>query len=1432
MMCSPSGFVFILIATLIWNCLHFECAVHDNNNNNNISASSNNSSNANKTLVSNRSWFSKTTASHSHVAPAVGHNERVADNTRSSSSSSTHNASNTNSSTNANGNARAVGGRRLRIDITRKHSVHLNGVEIKESSLADHLAEHEKELIFGKEKEGRPLKLVHLQHLTDASDVDGGNAVDAAATFAADPVTPAAFKSQPKQQPTHQSSHRVKRSDTSATAESQSADAQPQAASVPSEDVVSVQIKDNDQSVHLQLRQTPKLIDDAFVFIRRYANSTQFIEDSHKLAERYERCFYSNENSALDLCDDENVRGVFHHNSTNYIIHPLPARFGNSTHVILESNYHLPPKDTRESAVMPLAASVLNASVQFEPEEEGFNELNDFPLEPTISEYTARPVRNTGYVTHEEYTEDTTHNYTYHHNGRDDKLKKYVDINLRYKPRYHHHNNGEKQQQFQRQKYQRQRQHLHRQQQEALSAKQKPEKLPQRQRKLKEHHQHRKQQQAKAASTLLDHIDLMHDDNNNNAENVVKSKKHDDQPQRRRRRRRRNIASGSTMIPQDLYIETAIFVDRDLFQHMSKNFPDNTESQMIRFVLAMINAVQLLYHDRSLGRRINFVLKRLEILYNDPASLRRSDDIDTYLSNFCEWQQRLNPPQDSDTMHYDHAVILTGLDLYVVDKGGKKINQVVGLAPVSGMCTNTSSCTINEGKHFESVFVVAHEIGHNLGMRHDTINDRNCDPSRYIMSPTLGSGKTTWSDCSRDYLEKFLRKGLGSCLFDHGQFANNLDHLAEGILPGERFDADQQCMLKYGRPSMRAKNQKQSDICTDLHCQRDRHTWTSHPALEGTTCGPNMWCRSGTCVIRPAYVEPYHTPKLASTASKVGYEKSNFLESSKTGHYLHEYNYNKPVSWSEWSEASECASGCLYGPSRRLLEGSTGLRTYSRRCVDHYRRCLGPAHKYESCVAKDCYSSKIVMTIEEFAYDKCIRAQKSDAELTGEGVQIIGDIEESCKVYCRTKTNGTKTRRWTFPEGTTCRTTLYKTEDISYCIGGRCEKFSCDNSTHNYYKLDPHFCEQRRTSPARAEESESRRYNTVHAATASGNNLGYNKNYHNNNNIPQYNIYAPTTYRSKYENEVAVRSFHGQERESPYKRKSGGYQPWNKYSYPLRDTAQPVAQPQPPKPPPPVSASLVALDTAVTAAAAEPEWIVKSGCHSSCMAKSKGIQVVTSRRTGANNIQLCTHTAKPCERLLSATEHAEHTCARYKQKVRGLSGYGTQIAASVDEPDRSCRVGCQDESIKYRFYLVNGRYGHFPLGTKCSNTEERYCVNGKCLEFGPDNIPLQQSHISLALFRSRRRRSLPSFDDGLSQREPVLPTVESVRQRRSYLYFDPVNITETITQDFINSIVMSIMDFEQKSVEDELLNRDHIEFNNPIHIATEEEATTELQATT
>lgn len=126
-------------------------------------------------------------------------------------------------------------------------------------------------------------------------------------------------------------------------------------------------------------------------------------------------------------------------------------------------------------------------------------------------------------------------------------------------------------------------------------------------------------------------------------------------------RTKRYITSGSNRkIPHVLFIETAIFVDRDLFRHMVKNYPKNTEGNLIRFVMAMINGVQLLYHHPSLGHQINFILKRLEILHNDPKELRRSSDIDIFLNSFCMWQRKFNPVADDNIFHFDHAVILTG----------------------------------------------------------------------------------------------------------------------------------------------------------------------------------------------------------------------------------------------------------------------------------------------------------------------------------------------------------------------------------------------------------------------------------------------------------------------------------------------------------------------------------------------------------------------------------------------------------------------------------------------------------------------------------------------------------------------------------------------------------------------------------------------------
>lgn len=66
---------------------------------------------------------------------------------------------------------------------------------------------------------------------------------------------------------------------------------------------------------------------------------------------------------------------------------------------------------------------------------------------------------------------------------------------------------------------------------------------------------------------------------------VAASEQHDDGLPRARARR-------ATWPPAALNLEIAIFVDQDLYRLMAVNFESNTEKEIIRFVLAMVNAVR------------------------------------------------------------------------------------------------------------------------------------------------------------------------------------------------------------------------------------------------------------------------------------------------------------------------------------------------------------------------------------------------------------------------------------------------------------------------------------------------------------------------------------------------------------------------------------------------------------------------------------------------------------------------------------------------------------------------------------------------------------------------------------------------------------------------------------------------------------------------
>jgi hypothetical protein len=89
-------------------------------------------------------------------------------------------------------------------------------------------------------------------------------------------------------------------------------------------------------------------------------------------------------------------------------------------------------------------------------------------------------------------------------------------------------------------------------------------------------------------------------------------------------------------------------------------------------------------------------------------------------------------------------------------------------------CEPNSSCAICEDTGLGLSITVAREIGHLMGCKNDDGADTHCKPmdddgNFYVMSPTVKTGISSWSSCSRKSMKEFLENGLGDCLLDEPQ---------------------------------------------------------------------------------------------------------------------------------------------------------------------------------------------------------------------------------------------------------------------------------------------------------------------------------------------------------------------------------------------------------------------------------------------------------------------------------------------------------------------------------------------------------------------------------------------------------------------------------------------------------------------------------------
>ncbi|XP_047464293.1 disintegrin and metalloproteinase domain-containing protein 9 [Mugil cephalus] len=202
-------------------------------------------------------------------------------------------------------------------------------------------------------------------------------------------------------------------------------------------------------------------------------------------------------------------------------------------------------------------------------------------------------------------------------------------------------------------------------------------------------------------------------------------------------RRKRNL-------PQTSYVELVMVVDNLRYRFRKEN-----ETAVREEMVEMANLLDMYYKQLN----IRIVLVGLDIFTNsNPFDVEGSAG--EVLGRFVKWRKDSLLPR----IRHDVGQLIVG-------RSGPYPGGVLGMAFVGTVCSEATSGGLNvfsdNSLNYVST-VVAHEMGHNLGMNHD--NTRcNCNGSSCIMGATA-TGSTLFSTCSADDFESLVIRGGGVCL--------------------------------------------------------------------------------------------------------------------------------------------------------------------------------------------------------------------------------------------------------------------------------------------------------------------------------------------------------------------------------------------------------------------------------------------------------------------------------------------------------------------------------------------------------------------------------------------------------------------------------------------------------------------------------------------
>eukprot|EP00076_Gallus_gallus_P033012 XP_024998550.1 disintegrin and metalloproteinase domain-containing protein 9 isoform X1 [Gallus gallus] len=369
------------------------------------------------------------------------------------------------------------------------------------------------------------------------------------------------------------------------------------------------------------------------------------------------------------------------------------------------------------------------------------------------------------------------------------------------------------------------------------------------------------------------------------------------------------------ILHQTRYVELFIVVDKEKFEDFGKS-----ETEVREHMVQLANFLDSMY----IMLNIHIVLVGLEI-WKYENIISTDGGAGDVLANFVQWREKnlvLRRRHDSAQ--------------FVLKKG---FGGTAGMAYVGTVCSKSHAGGINVfGKISIQMFasIMAHELGHNLGMNHDDERVCHCGASSCIMS-SGASGSRNFSSCSAEDFEKLTLNKGGSCLLNVPRpdetysipyCGNKLVDMGEECDCGSPKECEndpccepgtcrlrptaecaygdccKNCRILPGGTECRASNNECDlpEYCngTSQFCQPDFTVQNGHPCHN-----EEAYCYNGVCQYYDAQCQDIFGSK-AKAAPNICFAKVNSKGDRFGNCGFHGHDYKKCSSWNAMCGKLQC----------------------------------------------------------------------------------------------------------------------------------------------------------------------------------------------------------------------------------------------------------------------------------------------------------------------------------------------------------------------------------------------------------------------------------------------------------------------------------------------------------------------------------------------